>query len=70
MFEKAKPARDAFAFSLRGMRTVAAFTIAPVIADDRIDRLRDERSKQDRKTGDRKTPTWRFSRRRTAQDCP
>lgn len=43
MFEKAKPARDAFAFSLRGMTTIASFTIAPAVADDRLNIARDER---------------------------
>ena len=30
-------------FSLRGMRTMASFTVAPAIADDRINRSVDER---------------------------
>lgn len=36
MFEKAESGRDAFTFSLRGLRTIASFTAVPVIADDRI----------------------------------
>jgi len=43
MFEKAKPARDAFKFSLQGMTTVASFTAAPAIADDRLNKAWDER---------------------------
>jgi len=43
MFEKAKPGRDAFTFSLHGMTTIASFTAAPAIADDRINKIRDER---------------------------
>ena len=43
MFEKAKSGRDAFTFSLRGMSTIASFTPAPAIADDRINKLIDER---------------------------
>ena len=43
MFEKAKPARDAFTFSLGGMNTISSFTIAPVIADDRLNKVWDER---------------------------
>ena len=42
MFEKAKSGRDAFTFSLRGMRAIASFTPAPAIADDRINRIIDE----------------------------
>lgn len=49
MFGKAKSGRDAFAFSLRGMTTIASFTIAPVVADDRINRNRDEQLSQPRK---------------------
>ena len=43
MFEKAKSGRDAFTFSLRGMTTVASFTSAPAIADDRINKAIDQR---------------------------
>lgn len=51
MFRNAKPTRDAFAFSLGGIKTVASFGVAPVVADDRINRIRDERLRQAR--GDR-----------------
>jgi hypothetical protein len=43
MFEKAKPGRDAFTFSLGGMTTIASFTAAPAIADDRLNKVWDER---------------------------
>ena len=43
MFEKAKSGRDAFTFSLRGLTTVASFTAAPAIADDRINKAIDRR---------------------------
>lgn len=43
MFEKARSGRDAFTFSLRGMTTIASFTIAPAIADDRLNIIQDER---------------------------
>jgi len=69
MFEKAKPARDAFTFSLRGMTAKSPFVNAPVIADDRINRFRDERKEQVRKDCDRKPRGWLQSRRQTAQDC-
>ncbi len=43
MFEKAKPGRDAFTFSLQGMTTIASFAAAPAIADDRLNKVWDER---------------------------
>ena len=46
MFEKAKSGRDAFTFSLQGMRTMASYTAAPAIADDRINRGIDQRLRQ------------------------
>ena len=42
MFEKANSGRDAFTFSLRGLTTVASFTAAPAIADDRINKIIDQ----------------------------
>lgn len=47
MFEKAKPARDAFKFSLGGMTAKSAFVIAPAIADDRLNKVWDERLGRD-----------------------
>jgi hypothetical protein len=44
MFEKARSGRDAFTFSLHGLTTIASFTLAPAIAEDRIDRAADTRS--------------------------
>ena len=43
MFRKARSGRDAFTFSLRGMRANASFTAMPAIADDRINRMIDQR---------------------------
>lgn len=43
MSEKAKSGRDAFTFSLRGMKTIASFTAAPAIADDRLNEAIAER---------------------------
>ncbi|MBT8100456.1 MAG: hypothetical protein KJO82_11930 [Gammaproteobacteria bacterium] len=43
MVEKAKNGRDAFTFSLRGMTTIASFTPAPAIADDRLNTALDKR---------------------------
>ena len=49
MFGKANKARDAFAFSLGGMTAITSFVAAPAIADDRINKIRDERVRQARK---------------------
>ena len=43
MYEKAISGRDAFTFSLRGLTTIASFTAAPAIADDRINKAISER---------------------------
>ncbi len=43
MTNKAKPARDAFMFSLGGSSAISSFVIAPAIADDLINKVRDER---------------------------
>ena len=36
MFKKDMNARDAFAYSLGGMRTITSFSMAPAIAHDRL----------------------------------
>lgn len=43
MNHKDHRARDAFSFSLGGITSIASFAVAPAIADDRINRARDER---------------------------
>jgi len=48
MSEKAKSGRDAFTFSLGGMTAIAPFMAAPILADDRINRILDERRQQAR----------------------
>ena len=45
MFEKARSGRDAFTFSLHGLTAIASFTLAPAIADDRIQRAAGGRSR-------------------------
>ena len=45
MFEKARSGRDAFTFSLNGMKAIASFTPVSMIVDDRINRSIDERLK-------------------------
>ena len=57
----AKPARDAFTFSLGGIRTIAGYTAAPAIADDQMNR-----DCVDRGHGDRKPRQWLPRRRRVA----
>jgi hypothetical protein len=54
MFEKAKPGRDAFTFSLGGITAIAPFVAAPAIAHDRINKIRDSRlNKRDAADGPR-----------------
>ena len=43
MYTKAISGRDAFTFSLRGMRVIASFTAMPAIADDRINGVIEQR---------------------------
>ena len=43
MHTKARSGRDAFTFSLRGMRANASFTAVPAIADDRLNGMIGER---------------------------
>ncbi len=65
MFENPKKARDAFTFSLGGMNTISSFVAAPAVADDRINRIRDQRMSQRRSDADRKPRAW-FRRFRPA----
>ncbi len=66
MFEKAKPGRDAFTFSLGGMNAISSFTIAPVIADDLINKIRDERQNEVRDDAVQKPRLWQRLRRQPA----
>ncbi len=43
MLEKAKPARDPFTFSLGGMAAINSYAIAPIVANDRINKAWDRR---------------------------
>ena len=57
MYRKAGSGRDAFTFSLRGMRAIASFNGMPVIADDRINRTIDQRlagAREDRRDAARR----------------
>lgn len=48
MSTNAKPSTDAYTFSLRGVSTINSFVVAPAIADDRINKMLDDRLKQAR----------------------
>lgn len=43
MLDKAKPARDPFTFSLGGMAAINSYAIAPIVANDRINKAWDRR---------------------------
>ena len=43
MFDTARPARDAFTFSLNGMAAINSYAIAPAVSDDCINRAWDRR---------------------------
>jgi len=74
MSEKAKPARDAFTFSLGGISAKTSFVAAPAIANDLINRARDERqsrTQEDQPDTARELASfwgrfWLFRRRRQA----
>ena len=74
MSNKAKPARDAFAFSLGGISAVSSFFITPAVADDLINEARDERLRrlpEDQPDTAKELGTfwgrfWLFRRRRRA----
>lgn len=72
MSEKARPARDAFTFSLGGMNTISSFVVAPVIADDRINKALGKRLKRaqedEPEAAPKIAPSWgRFWLRRRRQ---
>ena len=48
MYTKARSGRDAFTFSLRGMRANASFTAMPAIADDRLNGMIEQRLREPR----------------------
>jgi hypothetical protein len=70
MFNKAKVARDAFTFSLGGMTTIASFVPVMAIANDRINKVRDEQQAAARENRDRGPHVWPGSSRPVPQtDC-
>ena len=69
MFGKTSKARDAFAFSLGGMTAITSFVAAPALADDRINRIRDERVREARKSCDDEARDWPNRCHRPAHEC-
>ncbi len=69
MFKKANKALDAFSFSLGGMRTASSFVIAPAIANDRINEVRDEHVRRARESRDENSRGWLEGRPEAAHDC-
>ena len=70
MFKRAKVARDAFTFSLGGMTTISSFVPAPAIADDRINKVRDQQQAAARQNRDCRPHSWTGTARPAAQtDC-
>ncbi|MEM7282888.1 MAG: hypothetical protein AAF438_14810 [Pseudomonadota bacterium] len=46
MSNRANTRQDAFSFSLRGLTTMSAFTLPPIVAGDLLNKRYDERMKQ------------------------
>lgn len=70
MAKIAKPVRDPFTLSLGGMTAVAGFTAAPAIADNRMNKIRDEQLTQVHDDPKQKPRFWRRSRHPVPQgDC-
>ena len=66
MSNEFKRQRDSFTFSLGGLSTVAMVAFSPAISDDRINRIRDERLKQEREGSPENPKFWRRLRRQPA----
>ncbi len=69
MFDRYREARDTFAFSLGGMTAIASFFPAQAIADDRINRIRDEHVRQARCSHCDDTRDWLDCDHQPAHDC-
>lgn len=67
MYEKAKPARDAFTFSLGGISLISPVIAAPVVADDRINKVLDEQRSRVRGDQSQKPNRWLSFRRHATQ---
>lgn len=69
MFKRDQKARDAFSFSLGGRTTVNPFVAMPVVADDRINKVLDQKLQEGQKERAKKPRGWLFSHRQAAADC-
>jgi hypothetical protein len=69
MFDRNKEARDALTFSLGGMTAISSFFAAPAIADDRINKIRDEHVRQARNSRGDEPREWLDGHRQPAHDC-
>ncbi len=68
MFKQAKPAHDAFTFSLGGMTAIASVIAPPAVASDRFNHIRDGRTNQRRGDRVRSLRPWRIGHRQAAMD--
>ena len=69
MFHTLRKARDAFRFSLGGARIVSSFAATPAVADDRINKIWDEKIRHARREGSRPTGDWLQNGQEAAQHC-
>ena len=70
MTDNVKASRDAFTFSLGGIRAISSFVAAPVVADDRINKVLDDRLKQVRDDRGEEPQQWlRGPRGATQSNC-
>lgn len=69
MFHSLRKARDAFRFSLGGATIVASYAVMPVVADDRINRIWDERIRRARRERSRTSGDWLQNGQEAAQHC-
>lgn len=69
MFRKDRQPRDAFTFSLGGTTTVSPFVAMPIVADNRINKVRDQKLQEGEVEREKSPRGWPFSRRQAAQNC-
>ncbi len=69
MFHTLRKARDAFRFSLGGATLVASYAAMPVVADDRINRIWDEKIRRARRECGRSKGDWLQNGQEAAQYC-
>ncbi|MBT8084715.1 MAG: hypothetical protein HKN35_07615 [Woeseia sp.] len=67
MLDNGQRTRDPFTFSLGGMATIASFAFAPAVANDRINKIRDNGLNKAQNDRNRESQTWQPDQGRTAQ---